>query len=211
MEQLGRHHGDGGAVATVKVAWRLQLRYVLPGIVFLVMFVVLGIGLTLDPSRVPSPLIGKDIPEFDLPPLPGRDNGLSSGDLRGDVSLVNVFASWCTACRYEHPLFMELQRRGLVPVHGINYKDRPQDAEAWLADLGDPYTRIGADRDGRVSIDWGVYGVPETYLVDREGRIAFKQIGPVTAEVLEEEILPRVERLRQTSRTETQSVESSKQ
>jgi cytochrome c biogenesis protein CcmG/thiol:disulfide interchange protein DsbE len=184
---------------------------VLPVLVFLVLILFLGIGLTLDPRHVPSPLIGKDIPEFDLPPLPGRDNGLSSDDLRGEVSLVNVFASWCTACRYEHPLFMELQQRGVVPVHGINYKDRPQDAEAWLAELGDPYTRIGADRDGRVSIDWGVYGVPETYLVDREGRIAFKQIGPVTAEVLEEEILPRVEKLRQTSGTQTRSVESSEQ
>jgi len=210
MEQLGGHHGDGAAGATERSAWRLQLRYMLPAMVFLVMVVVLAIGLTLDPRHVPSPLIGKDIPEFELPPLPGRDNGLSSVNLRGEVSLVNVFASWCTACRYEHPLFMELQQRGVVPVHGISYKDRPQDAEAWLAELGDPYTRIGADRDGRVAIDWGVYGVPETYLIDREGRIAFKQIGPVTAELLEEQILPLVENLRRTSSTQTPSIEGRK-
>jgi len=197
-------HRDGDAAITRKNFERwLRLRYALPGIVFLVMVAVLGIGLTMDPTRVPSPLIGKEVPDFELPPLPGRDNGLSSADLRGEVSLVNVFASWCTACRYEHPLFMDLKKRGVIPIHGINYKDRPQDAEAWLGELGDPYTRIGADRDGRVAIDWGVYGVPETFLIDEQGRIAFKQIGPVTEEVLAEKILPLVEKLRQSSNTTT--------
>ncbi len=158
---------------------------------------LLGIGLTRDPRILPSPLIGKSIPDFALPSLPGRDDGLSSENLRGEVSLVNVFASWCTACRYEHPLFMDLQKRGIVPVHGINYKDAPDDAETWLAELGDPYTRIGADRDGRVSIEWGVYGVPETFLVDKDGRIVFKQVGPVSAKLLEDKVLPLVSKLQQ--------------
>lgn len=174
-----------------------QLGLLVPVIIFVGLVMLLGIGLTRDPRVVPSPLIGREIPEFELPPLPGRNNGLSSGDLKGEVSLVNVFASWCTACRYEHPLFMDLQKRGVVPVHGINYKDAPEDAKAWLAALGDPYTRIGADRNGRVSIEWGVYGVPETFLVDKEGRIVFKQIGAVTPEILEQKILPLVAKLRQ--------------
>ena len=126
----------------------------------------------------------------------GRTLGLSSGDLRGEVTLVNVFASWCVACRAEHPLFMALTRDGTLPVHGLNYKDKPEEAAAWLDELGDPYTRTGADIDGRVGIEWGVYGVPETFVVDRQGRIAFKQIGPITPAVLEQQILPLVRRLR---------------
>ena len=153
-------------------------------------------GLSLNPREIPSALIGKPVPQFDMPPVQGRALGLATEDLKSEVTLVNVFASWCTACRHEHPLFMRLQAAGTVPIHGINYKDRPQDAANWLDELGDPYTRTGADRDGRVSIDWGVYGVPETYLVDRNGRIAFKKIGPVDAQTLEREILPLVEELR---------------
>jgi cytochrome c biogenesis protein CcmG/thiol:disulfide interchange protein DsbE len=119
-----------------------------------------------------------------------------SRDLKGEVSLVNVFASWCVACRAEHPVFMRLKAEGVVSIHGLNYKDRPQDAANWLDDLGDPYTRTGADLDGRVAIDWGVYGVPETFVVDRQGRIAFKQIGAVTPKILEQTILPLIQRLR---------------
>ena len=156
----------------------------------------LYVGLSLNPREIPSALIGRPVPQFDLPPVQGRTLGLATEDLKGEVSLVNVFASWCTACRYEHPLFMRLQAEGTVPIHGINYKDRPHDAAKWLDELGDPYTRTGADRDGRVSIDWGVYGVPETYVIDRDGRIAFKKIGPVDAHTLEREILPLVEELR---------------
>jgi cytochrome c biogenesis protein CcmG, thiol:disulfide interchange protein DsbE len=113
-----------------------------------------------------------------------------------EPGLVNVFASWCTACRLEHPVFLRLKTEGDVPIHGINYKDRPDDAAAWLDELGDPYTRTGADRDGRVAIDWGVYGVPETFIVDRDGKIAFKQVGPVTPEVYAQTIAPLLERLR---------------
>lgn len=149
-----------------------------------------------DPSLVPSPLIGKPVPEFSLPPVKGRQLGLSSVNLKGEVSLVNVFASWCVACREEHAVLMQLKAGGNVPIHGLNYKDKPDDAAAWLDTMGDPYTRTGADFDGRVGIDWGVYGVPETFVIDAEGRIAFKQIGPITPEILGRTILPLVAKLR---------------
>ncbi|OGA98292.1 MAG: thiol:disulfide interchange protein [Burkholderiales bacterium RIFCSPHIGHO2_12_FULL_61_11] len=174
-----------------------RLAAFVPLAVVLVVGVFLAIGLTLDPREVPSPLIGKPVPEFSLPPVKGRTLGLSSADLKGEVSLVNVFASWCVACRAEHPLLMALKQQGVVPIHGLNYKDQPEDAKKWLDELGDPYTRTGADINGRVAIDWGVYGVPETFVIDRQGRIAYKQIGPVTPEVLEKTILPLIRRLRQ--------------
>lgn len=171
--------------------------YLLPVAVFLAVVVFLGIGLTLNPREVPSPLIGKAVPKFSLPPVKGRSLGLSSGDLgNGEVSLVNVFASWCVACREEHPVLMELAASGAVPIHGLNYKDRPDDAARWLDERGDPYTRTGADIDGRVGIDWGVYGVPETFVIGPDGRIAYKQIGPITPEFVREKLLPMVKRLR---------------
>lgn len=148
------------------------------------------------PREIPSPLIGKAVPEFALPPVRGRTLGLSSADLKGEVSIVNVFASWCVSCKDEHPLFMQMKRERLVPIHGLNYKDRPEDAQKWLDELGDPYTRTGADIEGRVAIDWGVYGVPETFVVDREGRIAYKHIGPVTPKLVEETLRPLIARLR---------------
>jgi cytochrome c biogenesis protein CcmG/thiol:disulfide interchange protein DsbE len=174
-----------------------RLGFLLPVAVFAMVAVGLGIGLTRNPQEIPSVLIGKPVPAFALPPVQGRMLGLSDADLKGEVSLVNVFASWCTACRYEHPLFMRLKAEGVVPIHGLNYKDQPEDAAKWLDDLGDPYTRTGADLDGRVGIEWGVYGVPETFVIGREGVIVHKHIGPVGAKVLEETILPLVERLRQ--------------
>jgi cytochrome c biogenesis protein CcmG/thiol:disulfide interchange protein DsbE len=173
-----------------------RLGLLLPLLVFSVLTVALAIGLTLRPSEIPSVLIGEPVPTFDLPPVKGRVQGLSSDDLRGEVSLVNVFASWCVECRVEHPLLMRLAEDGVVPVHGLNYKDQPDDASRWLDGLGDPYTRTGADIDGRVAIDWGVYGVPETFVVDRSGRIQYKHIGAVTPEVLRNDVLPLVERLR---------------
>jgi len=175
---------------------RPRLGFLVPLLVFMALVVILGIGLTLDPRKVPSPLIGKPVPEFSLPPVKGRTLGLASADLKGEVSLVNVFASWCVPCRQEHPLFVELKAKGVVPIHGINYKDQPDAAARWLDELGDPYTRTGADLDGRVSIDWGVYGVPETFLVDREGRIAYKHIGPLTPQLVKDKLLPLIERLR---------------
>src|SRR3989304_4375163 len=174
-----------------------RLSAYVPLLAFLGLVVIFGIGLTLDPRKIPSPLIGKPVPVFDLPPVKGRELGLSSADLKGEVSLVNVFASWCTACREEHPLLMELKEQGLVPIHGLNYKDKPADAERWLNELGDSYTRTGADIDGRVGIDWGVYGVPETFVIDRDGRIAYKHIGALTRDVLQKKIIPLISELRQ--------------
>lgn len=168
----------------------------LPVGLFLALAVVLGWGLGQDARVIPSALIGRPVPEFSLPPVQGRELGLSSADIKGEVSLVNVFASWCTACRDEHPVFMELRRTSAVPIHGINYKDRPSDAARWLNTLGDPYSRTGTDRTGRVAIDWGVYGVPETFVIDAEGRIAFKHVGAVTPEVYRGRIGPLVEELR---------------
>ena len=170
--------------------------YLLPVAVFAGIGALLYAGLYRDPTLVPSPLIGKPVPRFALGPVQGREQGLSSRDLRGEVTLVNVFASWCIACRDEHPLLLALEREGVIPIHGLNYKDAPDDAAAWLDALGDPYTRTGADLDGRVGLDWGVYGVPETFVVDRSGRIAYKHIGPVTPRVLDDVILPLVHALR---------------
>jgi cytochrome c biogenesis protein CcmG, thiol:disulfide interchange protein DsbE len=169
--------------------------YLWPLAIFVVLAIFLGIGLTLDPRLLPSPLINKPVPQFRLAPVQGRTLGLASEDLRGEVSVVNVFASWCTACRDEHPLWMELAQARALPIHGLNYKDRPEDAARWLDELGDPYTRTGADRDGRVGIDWGVYGVPETFVVDKRGMIRDKIIGAITRKTVDERLLPLVRRL----------------
>jgi len=173
-----------------------RLPYAIPVIITALIGVALAIGLTLNPRDIPSALIGSSVPEFDLPPVQGSLLGLSSADLKGEVSIVNVWASWCTECRKEHPLLMTIEERAGVPVHGINYKDKPADAENMINELGNPYTRDGADLDGRVSIDWGVYGVPETFVIDRQGRIAYKRIGRVTEEELTETILPLINKLK---------------
>lgn len=170
--------------------------YVLPLVVFAFIGVVFAIGLTLDPSTIPSALIDKPVPEFDLPPVKGRTLGLASSNLKGEVSLVNVWASWCTACRVEHPVLMDIAQRNIVPIHGLNYKDKPRDAEKWLNGLGDPYIRTGADINGRVAIDWGVYGVPETFVVRKDGTIAHKHIGAITMKIFNKKILPLIEELR---------------
>ena len=132
-----------------------------PALGFLCVAVLLAGGLTRNPRLIPSPLIGKPVPDFELPAVQGRQAGLASADLKGEVSLVNVFASWCAACRQEHPLLMEMARNGVVPIHGLNYKDEPAAADGWLRRYGDPYRRTGSDLDGRVGIEWGGYGVPE--------------------------------------------------
>lgn len=179
---------------------RRGLMVALPLAVFVALALVLGWGLTRNADDIPSALIGKPLPEFNLSPVKGRTLGLSSADLRGQVSLLNVFASWCVPCRQEHPLFMQIAQEGKVPLYGLNYKDQAQDVEKWLNTLGDPYTRTGADLDGRVAIDWGVYGVPETFVIGADGRIAYKHIGPVTRETLDKTILPLVERLQSEAR-----------
>lgn len=173
-----------------------RLLFLVPLAFFVVIAGFLAIGLTRDPGTLPSVLIGKSTPQFDLPPLPGRgDTGLSTADLSGGPMLVNMFASWCVPCRIEHPTLMRLKGMGVV-IQAINYKDKPEDAAAFLADLGDPFTRIGSDRNGRVGIEWGVYGVPETYVIDREGRIAYRHVGPLQAGDVERTILPLLEQLR---------------
>jgi cytochrome c biogenesis protein CcmG/thiol:disulfide interchange protein DsbE len=180
----------------------LRLRHLLPLAVFALLALALFVGMSLNPREIPSALIDRPVPDFALPPVKGRTLGLASGDLRqGEVVLVNVFASWCAPCRAEHPLFTELARKGEVKVHGLNYKDEPEHAAAWLDRLGDPYTRTGADLQGRVSIDWGVYGVPETFVVTGDGRIACKHIGPVMAHDLETKLLPLVRDLRERGRS----------
>jgi len=169
----------------------------LPLAIFVVIAIFLGIGLTMDPTLVPSPLINKSVPQFSLPPVKGRTLGLASKDLVGEVSLVNVFASWCVACREEHPLWMQIARDKIVPVHGLNYKDKPDDAANWLEELGDPYTRTGADIDGKVAIDWGVYGVPETFVINKAGQIVYKRIGAINPKIWQEKLLPMILKLQQ--------------
>jgi cytochrome c biogenesis protein CcmG/thiol:disulfide interchange protein DsbE len=179
---------------------RRRLIYAAPAIGFAGLAALFASRLGVDPSRVPSNLIGQPVPVFSLPPVLGRTLGLKSRDLHGEVSLVNVFASWCVACREEHPLLLRLASDRSVPIHGLNYKDHPEDAARWLNTMGDPYTRTGADRDGRVAIDWGVYGVPETFVVGADGIIVYKHIGPLTEEALKGTILPLVARLREQAR-----------
>jgi cytochrome c biogenesis protein CcmG/thiol:disulfide interchange protein DsbE len=147
-----------------------------------------------DPSLVPSPLIDKPVPAFSLPSLEGK-GVVTEADFTGRVSVFNVFASWCVPCRAEHPFLMEIARQGKAQVIGLNYKDKPGAAKAWLKELGNPYAKIGADRKGRVAIDWGVYGVPETFIIDKAGRIRYKHVGPIMAHHLSGTINPLIERL----------------
>lgn len=169
----------------------MKLKFVLPIALFVVLAIALGVGLTLNPRDIPSALIGKPAPEVSLPPVQGRTAGLATADLKqGEMVLVNVFASWCVPCREEHPLLMDLSRARTVKIYGLNQRDRPEDAERWLAAFGDPYLRTGADLDGRTSIEWGVYGVPETFLVDGKGCILFKHISVLTRRILERDFLP---------------------
>jgi cytochrome c biogenesis protein CcmG, thiol:disulfide interchange protein DsbE len=170
-------------------------RFLLPFGIFLMLLVFLAVGLTLKPSEVPSPLIGKPDPAFELPRLQDPDRTLSPNDLRGKVWILNVWASWCVSCRDEHPLLVNLAKSGVVPIYGLNYKDRRDDALAWLARFGNPYAASVSDAEGKVGIDYGVYGVPETYIVDDKGMIRHKHIGPITPEVLEAKILPLVKEL----------------
>ena len=166
-----------------------------PLVAFVVLAVFLGIGLQLKPREVPSPLIDKPAPAFNLAQLHEPGQSLASEDLRGRVWLLNVWASWCAACREEHPVLMNLAQQKLVPMIGLNYKDQRPDALGWLQRFGDPYERSVADRDGRVGIDYGVYGVPETFVIDKAGVIRYKQIGPVTEESLRTRILPLIREL----------------
>ena len=170
-------------------------RYLIPLLVFLVMLGFLAVGLGLNPREVPSPLINKPAPAFKLPTLAAPDKSISSQDLRGTVWVLNVWASWCVACRVEHPVFVEFAKTGTVPIYGLNYKDKRDDALRWLAKFGNPYQQSLSDTEGLVGIDFGVYGVPETFVIDKEGVIRLKHIGPVTPEVLQGTILPLIKKL----------------
>lgn len=170
-------------------------RYLIPLAIFLVLAVFLGVGLKLNPREVPSPLVGKAAPAFNLPLLADPAVQLASEQMKGQVWVLNVWASWCVPCLAEHPYVTRLASTPGVKVVGLNYKDKPADAQAWLRKHGDPYTHIVADRDGRVGIDYGVYGVPETFIIDRAGVIRHKQIGPITPEVLRDKLLPLLKEL----------------
>jgi len=170
-------------------------RFLLPLVIFLIVVGFLGVGLNLDPREVPSPLVGKPAPAFNLPRLDDPEKKISNKDMLGQVWLFNVWASWCGACREEHPVLVALSKSGAVPLYGMDYKDTRQEAQQWLDMGGNPYVASAVDADGRVGIDYGVYGVPETYVIDKAGVIAYKQIGPVTEEVLRDKILPLVKRL----------------
>ena len=165
------------------------------------LFVVVGAflyaGLWRNPREVPSPLIDRPAPVFSLAQLHEPARTFGPADMKGQVWLLNVWASWCVACRTEHPLLVELGKTKIVPIVGLNYKDKPEEATAWLAKLGDPYAFSVMDRDGRVGIDFGVYGVPETFVIDQSGTIRFKHIGPVTVDALERKIIPLVRKLQQ--------------
>jgi cytochrome c biogenesis protein CcmG, thiol:disulfide interchange protein DsbE len=171
------------------------MKRLIPFAIFVVLVIFFAIGLRLDPREVPSPLIGKPAPEFNLPLLADPGTRLSPAQLRGKVWLLNVWASWCTACRQEHEELLALSKRNIVPIYGMDFKDQAADGKAWLQTLGDPYVATVQDLDGRVGIDYGVYGVPETYVIDKNGVIRFKLTGPVTPENLEKKILPLVKEL----------------
>ncbi len=174
-----------------------RLLFLLPALLFagLVAYLAYALRPERDPSAVPSALIDKPAPEFDLPPLHDGQPGLAradltAADLAGKPVLVNFFASWCVPCRAEHPLLMELSQMSGITLYGIAYKDKPEAATSFLAELGDPFDRVAQDADGRTAIDFGVYGVPETYVIDGQGRIRFRQVGPLYPEMLETELLP---------------------
>lgn len=170
-------------------------RFAIPLVLFILLVAFLAIGLRHDPHEVPSPLIDKPAPAFQLAQLRDPSKTFSAADMRGKVWLLNVWASWCVTCRDEHPLLLQYARSGALPIYGLNYKDKREDALSWLGELGDPYVLSVSDLDGRVGIDYGVYGAPETYLIDRDGIIRFKQVGPVTPDIWKEKILPLANQL----------------
>lgn len=170
-------------------------RYLLPLAVFLVLAGFLAVGLNRDPHEIPSPLVDKPAPAFNLPRLDAPEQMISTQDLRGQVWLLNVWASWCVACRQEHPLLVDLARAGTIKVYGLNYKDKREDALGLLRKSGDPYVKSVSDTEGLVGIDYGVYGVPETFVIDKQGVIRHKQIGPITPEALRDTLLPLVKKL----------------
>jgi cytochrome c biogenesis protein CcmG/thiol:disulfide interchange protein DsbE len=168
----------------------------IPLAIFGVLVSFLAAGLSRDPHELPSPLIDKPAPQFKLSQLAVAEEGFSPADMNGQVWMLNVWASWCTACKDEHPVLLALSKAQDIPLVGLDYKDKRADAAKFLARQGDPYRLSAVDTDGRVGIDWGVYGVPETFVIDKQGVIRYKQVGPVTVEALQKTILPLIERLK---------------
>ena len=173
----------------------MRLKLLAPLAVFVVICGFLLVGLWRDPREVPSPLIGKPAPAFKLAQLHEPAKMLGPSDMKGQVWLLNVWASWCVSCREEHPLLLALGKANIVPIIGLDYKDETATGKRWLSENGDPYSASVVDRDGKVGIDWGVYGVPETFVIDKSGTIRYKQIGPLTAEALEKKIVPLIREL----------------
>ncbi|WP_350282873.1 DsbE family thiol:disulfide interchange protein [Nitrosomonas sp.] len=173
-----------------------MMRFLLPLVAFVILVIFLGVGLTLNPRQVPSPLVDKPAPAFRLQQLYDTSKTLSSEENLGKVWMLNVWASWCVACRDEHPILVELSKLGIVPIYGLNYKDQRDTAMQWLKQFGNPYEMSIVDADGKVGIDYGVYGVPETYVIDKQGIIRYKHIGPVTVESLKNKILPLIQELK---------------
>ena len=171
-------------------------RYLVPLAAFALMVVFLAVGLTLNPREIPSPFIDKPAPGFELPELDESEAPVSLASFEGEVWLFNVFASWCAACRQEHPLLMQMADADIVTLVGLNYKDKRGDAQQWLSHHGDPYDHIAFDYEGNVGSDYGVYGVPETFVIDSNGKIRMKHIGPLTPEVVTTSIVPLIRQLK---------------
>jgi cytochrome c biogenesis protein CcmG/thiol:disulfide interchange protein DsbE len=171
------------------------MRFIIPLGIFGILVVLLAVGLTMDPKKVPSPLIGKVAPAFTLPVLHQQNTTFSPEDFKGKVWVLNVWASWCVSCRAEHKVITQLANMKLVDIVGLDYKDDPADGKRWLQQFGNPYTLSAVDIEGRAGIDWGVYGVPETFVIGKDGLIKHKHIGPVTEQALYEEILPLLKSL----------------
>jgi cytochrome c biogenesis protein CcmG/thiol:disulfide interchange protein DsbE len=170
-------------------------RFLLPFLVFAALVIFLAIGLRLDPKEIPSPLIGRKVPAFQLTQLHEPEKMISSADMAGQVWLLNIWASWCVSCREEHPYLMDFSRLNAVPIVGLNYKDGRQAGTDWLRQFGNPYSVSAFDNDGKVGIDFGVYGVPETFVIDKLGVIRYKHIGPLTPEVITGKLLPLIKEL----------------
>lgn len=171
-------------------------RYLVPGAIFLVLVGFFVAGLYRDPSAIPSPLIGKPAPAFALPAVEDMTQTVSLEQYKGKVWVLNVWGTWCPGCHQEHGLLLEIAKENVVPLVGLNWKDDLTLARQWLSQLGDPYVATAFDADGRVGIDWGVYGAPETFLVDAQGQVIFKHIAPLTREIWQQEFLPRIEAAR---------------
>lgn len=174
----------------------MKAKFLIPLALFGVLVVFLAVGLRLDPHEVPSPLVNKPAPAFTVAQLEQPEQQFSAADMKGKVWLFNVWASWCVACRQEHPVLMDFARQQLVPIVGLDYKDQRKDALGVLKRSGNPYDVVAFDVDGRVGIDYGVYGVPESYVIDKAGVIRYKHIGPITAEAMEKTIIPLINELK---------------